>query len=104
MSATVSPKTGMTRGTLPSSASQPGAPTHLSGVPARREGGKAGLGLARSQVESRDVTWDWHAECSCSCVFCSSLPVSLEKVQSQLSVPFSCFFLKLENYVHGWCL
>lgn len=50
MSATRSPKTDMTLGTLSSSASQPGAPTHVSGVPARREGGKVGLGVERSQA------------------------------------------------------
>lgn len=50
MSATSSPKTGMTLGTLSSSASQPAAPTHVSGVPARREGRKVELGVERSQA------------------------------------------------------
>lgn len=82
--ATMSTKTGVTLGTVASSASQPRAPSHLSGVP-------VGLGLERSQARSRNVVRDQHAEHIYSCGFCSSLSVSLKKVQSQLSVPF-CFF------------
>lgn len=46
----ISPKTGVSLGTLSFSASQPGAPAHLSVVPARREGGKVGVGLERSPM------------------------------------------------------